>query len=561
MEKRTLLAFVLSIAVLFLWEVFVSPESSWFRKAPPRSTTQAPGQPVEGKAPAPPAGVAKPTTPAAPAALPGTVTATPMEFKDTWTIQTPLFETQVVSSGARMHFFKLKHYRQSVEPEAALMDLIATQSSGFLPLAVDLIQHADWELSTRPYRSDSARSVEISDGGPAKDISLTSEVPDRLRVTKTFAFTPDGYSLDVTILLRNLGQETLMDQLGISFYFQPYTGKEESSYNKSQLVYYQDHSTSTLDVKELLKKEHNLAPPMQWFGYANNYFLQAVIPIEQGSFQVAPRVLDEPSGRMRAVYLSEPFQIESGREKTIRLKLYLGPTDLAYLKQAGHDLASAVDYGWFDFLAKPMLYALKWLYKYTHNYGVAIILITVFIKIVFWPLTHKSYKSMQGMKKLQPKMNALREKYKDNREKLNEELMALYKTYKVNPMGGCLPMVLQIPVFFALYRMLYNSVDLLHQPFMLWMNDLTAPDRLPIGVTIPYVGNGLPVLTLLMGASMFLQQKMTPSTGDPRQEKMMLMMPVVFTVMFINFPSGLVLYWLVNNVLSIAQQYWVNRQA
>jgi YidC/Oxa1 family membrane protein insertase len=263
---------------------------------------------------------------------------------------------------------------------------------------------------------------------------------------------------------------------------------------------------------------------------------------------------------MRAVYLSEPFQIESGKEKTIRLKLYLGPKDLAFLKQADHDLASAVDYGWFDFLAKPMLYALKWLYKYTHNYGVAIILITVIIKIVFWPLTHKSYKSMQGMKKLQPKMNALREKYKDNREKLNEELMALYKTYKVNPMGGCLPMVLQIPVFFALYRMLYSSVDLLHQPFMLWVNDLTSPDRLNVGFAIPYVG-GLPVLTLLMGASMFLQQKMTPSTGDPRQEKMMLMMPVIFTVMFINFPSGLVLYWLVNNILSIAQQYLINRQA
>jgi YidC/Oxa1 family membrane protein insertase len=157
-------------------------------------------------------------------------------------------------------------------------------------------------------------------------------------------------------------------------------------------------------------------------------------------------------------------------------------------------------------------------------------------------------------------LNALREKYKDDREKLNQELMGLYRTHKVNPMGGCLPMVLQIPVFFALYRMLYSSVDLLHQPFMLWMNDLTAPDRLNVGFPIPYLG-GLPVMTLLMGASMFIQQKMTPSTGDPRQEKMMLMMPVVFTVMFVNFPSGLVLYWLVNNVLSIAQQYWINRQA
>jgi YidC/Oxa1 family membrane protein insertase len=137
--------------------------------------------------------------------------------------------------------------------------------------------------------------------------------------------------------------------------------------------------------------------------------------------------------------------------------------------------------------------------------------------------------------------------------------MMLYRTYKVNPMGGCLPMVLQIPVFFALYRMLYAAIELRHQPFCLWINDLTAPDRLNIGFSIPYLG-GLPVLTILMGVSMFIQQKMTPATGDPRQEKMMLMMPIVFTVFFINFPSGLVLYWLVNNVLSIVQQYMINRK-
>ncbi len=560
MEKRTLLAFILSIAVLFLWEVFMSPESSWFKKASPPTTTQAPAPPVAGTEPQPPTGAEKPAAPTIPAALPGTVAATPQELQDTWSIQTPLYETQIMSSGARVHFFRLKHYRQSVEPEAPLMELIATQSSGFLPLSVDLLQHSDWELSTRPYQSNDARSLEVPEGSGGKEVSFSTEIPNRLRITKQYGFASDGYTVDVVIQLQNIGQESLLDQLGVSFYFQPYTSKQESSYNKSQFVSYQDHSTNALDTKELLKKEHNLGQAVQWFGYENNYFLQAVIPIEQTGFQVAPRVLDETSGRMRAVYLTEPFQIEAGKEKTIHLKLYMGPKDLAYLKLANHNLAAAVDYGWFDFLAKPMLYALKWLYKYTHNYGVAIILITVIIKIIFWPLTQKSYKSMQGMKKLQPKMNALREKYKDNREKLNEELMALYKTYKVNPMGGCLPMVLQIPVFFALYRMLYSSVDLLHQPFMLWMNDLTAPDRLNVGFSIPYVG-GLPVLTLLMGASMFIQQKMTPSTGDPRQEKMMLMMPVIFTVMFINFPSGLVLYWLVNNVLSIAQQYLINRHA
>ncbi len=238
----------------------------------------------------------------------------------------------------------------------------------------------------------------------------------------------------------------------------------------------------------------------------------------------------------------------------------MGPKDVETLGKAGHDLARAVDFGWFTFLAKPLLLVLRWFYKYTHNYGIAIILLTVVIKIIFWPLTQKSYKSMQVMKKIQPKIAQVREKYKDDREKLNQELMMLYRTYKVNPLGGCLPMVLQIPVFFALYRMLYGALELRHKPFMLWINDLTAPDRLHIGIDIPYLG-GIPVLTLLMGVSMFIQQKMTPSGGDPRQEKMMLLMPVIFTVFFINFPSGLVLYWLVNNVLSIVQQYWINRSA
>ncbi|HAA02507.1 MAG TPA: membrane protein insertase YidC [Syntrophobacteraceae bacterium] len=558
MEKRTLVAFVLSIAVLFLWEVFTSPESSWFRKSPPPTTSQEPKKPVENQASSPPAPAEKP---AAPSALPTTQAASTKEYQDTWTIQTPLYETQLTASGARMHYFKLKRFRRSVDPQAPLMDLITTQSSGFLPMALDFVQHSDWELATRAYQSASTRSITLAEGATKQDISFSAEVPDHLRVTKTYTFSSNDYSLDIVIQLQNLGQESLQDQMGISFYYQPYVDKEASSYNKSQFLYYQERSTTTLEVKDIIKKEPNLAAPLQWFGYEDNYFLQAVIPVESGGFQVATRVLDEPSGRIRSVYLTEPFQIEAGKEKTFHLKLFLGPKDLTLLKQAGNDLAAAVDYGWFDFLAKPMLYVLKWFYKYTHNYGVAIILITVIIKIIFWPLTHKSYKSMQGMKKLQPKLNALREKHKDNREKLNEELMGLYRAHKVNPLGGCLPMVLQIPVFFALYRMLYSSVDLLHQPFMLWMNDLTAPDRLPIGFNIPYVGNGLPVLTLLMGASMFIQQKMTPSTGDPRQEKMMLMMPVVFTVMFINFPAGLVLYWLVNNVLSIAQQYWINRQA
>jgi YidC/Oxa1 family membrane protein insertase len=170
---------------------------------------------------------------------------------------------------------------------------------------------------------------------------------------------------------------------------------------------------------------------------------------------------------------------------------------------------------------------------------------------------------MKEMRKLQPMMAKIREKYKGNKQEMQKQLMGLYKTYKINPMGGCLPMIVQIPVFFALFRVLPNSIELRHAPFFLWINDLSAPDRLfSFPFQIPFMAPpyGIPVLTLIMGASMFLQQKMTPTTGDPAQAKMMMLLPIVFTFLFINFPSGLVLYWLVNNVLSIAQQYRINKQ-
>ena len=168
-------------------------------------------------------------------------------------------------------------------------------------------------------------------------------------------------------------------------------------------------------------------------------------------------------------------------------------------------------------------------------------------------------KSMKNMQKLQPKVAKLKEKFKDDSQKMNQEMMALYKTYKVNPLGGCLPMFLQIPFFFALYKVLLMSIELRHAPFMLWINDLAAPDRLLIGFDIPYI-HGIPVLTLLMGGSMYLQQKMTPTTADPTQARIMQMLPIIFTFMFLNFASGLVLYWFVNNLLSILQQQLINRQ-
>ncbi len=226
---------------------------------------------------------------------------------------------------------------------------------------------------------------------------------------------------------------------------------------------------------------------------------------------------------------------------------YVGPKDYELLKQQGVGLEAAINIGnWMKWLAFPFLFVMQFLYKYVGNYGIVIIIITVLTKIIFWPLGNKSYKSMKEMQKVQPKMAELKERYKDDKQKLNAAVMELYKTHKINPLGGCLPVVIQIPVFIALYQLLSYAIELRHAPFVWWIQDLSAKD--------PYY-----ITPVIMGATMLIQQKMTPAMGDPMQQKMMMFMPVVFTFLFLNFPSGLVIYWLINNVLSIGQQYYINK--
>jgi YidC/Oxa1 family membrane protein insertase len=226
----------------------------------------------------------------------------------------------------------------------------------------------------------------------------------------------------------------------------------------------------------------------------------------------------------------------------------MGPKEYDLLISLKTGLEESIEFGWFSFLAKPLLVVLNFFQRYLNNYGIAIVLITVIIKVIFYPLSTYSMKSMKEMQKIQPQMAALKGKYKNDKEKQNREMMDLYKRHKINPLSGCLPMVLQIPVFIALYEVLYVAIELRHTPLFLWITDLSAKD--------PYY-----VTPVIMGVTMFIQQKMTPTTIDPTQAKMMLLMPVIFTFMFLSFPSGLVIYWLINNVLSIAQQYYIQRSA
>jgi YidC/Oxa1 family membrane protein insertase len=552
MDSKALLAIVLSFLLFLAWHFYFGPSQT-----PPPQQKQATTTPTQPPAPLPPSAPLS-------TAPPPTVD---LSTQKTWSIGDSLYRLKIIAQGARESSLELLKFKEELKPDSPPMQMIRDLGY-YLPLNVELLSHMNWEISTQSFSSNAPTELKVAQGKPPVSVPFQAEIPGKVRVTKTFTVKPDSYAMDLEIQIQNLSSEKLSDQMGVYFYYKPYGEPSQEKYNPSRLTFSINGSNHDIAPKNFSNPDSIPKPPYNWVAYQNNFFIQAIIPLAQGGYQIIPSVVKgetEHTEITRLVYVTDRFDLEPNESKSFELRLYSGPKEVTTLTQAGHDLSAAVDYGWFTFLAKPLLVVLRWFYSFTHNYGVAIILLTIIIKIVFWPLTQKSYTSMQKMKKIQPKIQQIREKYKDDREKLNQELMQVYKTYKVNPMGGCLPMALQIPVFFALYRMLNSAVELRHQPFALWIHDLTAPDRLNLGFSIdlPIIGHldGVPVLTILMGITMFLQQKMTPSTGDPRQEKIMLLMPIMFTFFFINFPAGLVLYWFVNNILSIAQQYWINRHA
>jgi len=283
-----------------------------------------------------------------------------------------------------------------------------------------------------------------------------------------------------------------------------------------------------------------------WVALQDKYFLGVLIPTGASSAVIKKEGEKLFSAAVR--YAAPPNSTAAS------MSLYAGPKEFDTLKSFNIGLEDTIDFGWFIYgswgivkaVAKPLFSVLRFIHDYTHNYGVAIILLTVSIKLLFVPLQYKSYKSMKDMQLVQPKVAALQAKYKDDRERLNKELIKLYRDHKVNPVGGCLPMVLQMPVFVALFNILYMTIDLRQAPFFLWISDLSAQD--------PYY-----VLPIIMGVSMVIQQKIMPTTMDPTQAKIMLLLPAFMTLLFLSFPAGLVLYWLTNNVITITQQFVTDR--
>jgi YidC/Oxa1 family membrane protein insertase len=559
MEKRALIALALSFAVfmafMYYGEMTKSP------KAPSAVSQTAPAAPAQ----APPKAAA-PGAPAEPAPVKAASTRPAKEV----VVDTPSFKAVFTELGGRLKSFQLKKYKDSLpykpiyhfklgpvgfEVDRYLdpatngikpKDLVREGGANELPLTLswegktlNLPGLAQYEAST------SALTLKAGDKGALK---FTTVSPEGLILVKTFTFKGDSYGFDLAVQVTNNTGQPLDGQLNLDL-SENFAGIQDP--DRFHFLGFNGSINNKLeDMKSGgLKEPKTYAGKVDWAGLDEGYFMTAIIPESAKSWVT----LSEPPKAPMVASVRTPVEaLSPGQAAQFSYVLYFGPKNLDDLKPLG--LGRAVDFGWFDFLGKPLLTFLSWLERYSFNYGWAIVILTILLRIVFWYPNHKSYKSMKDMAKLQPKVAKLREKYKDDKETMNKELMALYRTFKVNPMAGCLPMVMQLPVFVALYNVLGYAIELRHASFLptlpftniVWLADLSAKD--PLLIT-----------PIIMGATMFLQQKMTPSTGDPAQAKMMMFLPLIFTFMFLNFASGLVVYWLVNNVLSIAQQHYTNK--
>ncbi len=556
MEKRTLIAFVLSFLILVLWSTFFAPTG----KQPP--PTGEPSRTPEGRKT-----VVEPAAPrtAAEATIPGTLqpvspTPEPATPEQVIHVETPLYSAVWSNVGGVLKSFRLKKYRETLDPDSPPIDLVNLEDPGDGFLGLGFTRDGAKDIRPVLYQVNETSIRVTPETGPGKLI-LTGLNSSGILLEHTYIFHPDQYRIDVETRVVNRWNAPVEGSVTARLLNLP-PREAKSSYGFVGLALLLNDELEEIKTKKMKDEEMRLSGKLGWVAYEDDYFMGAVVPStsEEGRFH--GNLL--PSGVLEARYLQPSVTLGVQEQVTTRFSVYMGPRDLTVLNAFGQGLEKAVNFGWTDIIAKPLLHGLRFFYGYMHNYGLAILVLTVLIKILFWPLTHKSYKSMKEMQKIQPLMAKIREKYKGNKEQMNREMMQLYKTYKVNPMGGCLPMLIQIPVFFALFRVLGSSIELRHAPFGLWITDLSAPDRLfhfPFEIPFMAPPSGIPVLTLLMGASMFLQQKMSPAPGDPTQAKIMMFLPLIFTFVFINFPSGLVLYWLTNNILSIGQQYRILKKS
>jgi YidC/Oxa1 family membrane protein insertase len=542
--QRLILFFIFGFSLLMLWD-------AWEKEHRPKPAPQAQvSSPTAVPTPASRSSATQPASAAQPVpdgSVPGA--AAPAAKGETVVVRTDLIVAEIDTLGATLKRLELLKHKEAKD---STKNLVLLGSEHRYEAQSGLTGEGGPNHRT-PWSVQPGNTI-LKDGQDAVEVRLTSQGKDGLSATKVYRFKRDSYVIDVALEIRNAGAAPVTPYA----YFQlTHDGKSSADANaiaetfgaqsfNGYAVYTEEKKFEKVQLTDIDKGKADFLKQSSdgWLAYVQHYFVAAWLP--------APKVAREYAVEKRAdgIYAGRALvsagSIAPGASATVAVPLYAGPQEQLRLAAVAPGFDLVVDYGWLTIIAWPLFWLLEKFHGLSGNWGVAIILLTVLIKLVFFPLSAASYKSMAKMKLITPRMTKIREMYEHDRAKMNQAMMELYKTEKINPLGGCFPILVQIPVFIALYWVLLAAIELRHAPFVLWIQDLSALD--------PYY-----VLPVLMTITMVIQTRLNPVPPDPVQAQVMKYMPFIFSVFFFFFPAGLVLYWLVNNILSILQQWQIQR--
>ena len=533
-------------AIIFAGSVILLADA-WFKaQLPPPSDTQtveSQSAQVSGDSTVPEVTQA----PSADNAMPTVSAAQPVSSSSrVVTVTTDLFEARINTLGGVLQQLKLLEHYSKDDPDRTL-ELFMKESERTYVAQSGLIGSGLPNHATL-FEIDGDH-FEMAAGADKLKLEFRAVTPDRHEVVQRYTFNRGSYVIDVDYEIVNLGTEPISGHAYFQFLRDgnPAAGdsKMQPTYTGAA-IYTEESKFTKVDFDDMDKGKASYPKKTEdgWAAFLQHYFVAAWLPEQGVEREYFTKARD--NGLYAVGIILPVASIAPGDVGSVASRLYAGPQEQKTISQLAPGLELTVDYGWLTVIAAPLFWLLSTLHGWVGNWGVAIILLTVIIKLIFYPLSAASYKSMAKMRVLAPKLQALKETYGDDRQRMQQAMMEMYKTEKINPLGGCLPILVQIPVFIALYWVLLASVELRNAPFILWIDDLSAKD--------PYY-----VLPVLMGLSMIVQSWLSPTPPDPVQAKIMKIMPVVFSIFFFFFPAGLVLYWLVNNILSIAQQWHITR--
>ena len=542
-EKRLMLAFALSFGCLILWRVFLVKE-------PPAPPKTVPG--VETKAAAIPPQLPPPAKPTAPVALPIQQGGKAEEI----VVEGDVYRVSLSTQGGVVKSWVLRRYQDAKDQPLDLVNNAACATLGF-PMSFSL---ADRDLGNK---LNSALYVPTPSAGrrkaPVKIEFIYSD--GKVQAKKQFSFGA-GYEAQVEASVFD-GQKYLPLEVAWPGGFGDHSLPPATEDAGSQALYGTLEKVTTVAQRKV-EGDRTIAGPLELAGMEDRYFVCVFLPgAPDAAFRFGRREWTPADWSGKDKDKPKPLigLLGSAQPRPLALRLFVAPKDLDVLRAARPPLDRLVDFGWFSFVAKPLFLGLRYIYDHwIHNYGWAIVILTVLINLAMFPLKLKSIRSAQEMQRIAPQVKAIQDRYKQykfkdpRKQRMNQEVMKLYQEHGINPLGGCLPMLLQMPFLYGFYRVLDLSIELRHAPWILWIKDLSSPDRFHL------FGFPLPILPTVMIITMYLLQKMTPvATADPAQQRMMMIMPLVFGIMFYNFASGLVLYWLTGNIVGIAQQAFINK--